>query len=309
MMILVVCLNPALQRTLIFNDLALRRVNRASSVRISVGGKGANVARVLRTLGAESRLLLPLGGARGRDVKELLRRGGVPFRSVPVHGETRVCTTLIDASSSAVTELVEESGLFSGNDIRATQAAFGRLLPSARLLILSGTAPAGFSEDVYGRWITQAGKAGIPTLLDAAQPFAGPGLAARPWFYRANWMEMEGVLGGSVPAGDAFAALEELRGRGARNILISREGPHAVTDAEGRIATVTAPNLKTVNSIGSGDAMAAGIGAASIKGKDVFEIIRMGMACGAANVLTPTAGTVRSADVRSLMPRIRFTFR
>jgi 1-phosphofructokinase family hexose kinase len=308
-MILAVCLNPALQRTLVFNDLALRRVNRASSVRMTVGGKGANVARVLHTLGVENRLLIPLGGRRGREVKELLLRGGHPFRSVPVRGETRSCTTLIDASSSGVTELVEESRPFSGNDVLSLQAAFEKLLPSALLVVLSGTAPAGFPEDIYGRWITLARRKGIPVLLDAAQPFAGPALAAKPWFYRANWKEMEGVLGHSVRAGDGFAALEALRARGARNVLISREGPHAVADAEGRFAAVSAPELKTVNSIGSGDAMAAGIGAAYIKGKDAFESIRRGMACAAANVLTPTAGAVRRADVRDLMPRIRIAFR
>jgi 1-phosphofructokinase family hexose kinase len=306
--ILSVCLNPALQRTLVFRDLALRRVNRAASVLVSVGGKGANVAAVLQTLGAENRLLLPLGGRRGREVADRLGAAGTVFRAVPVRAETRICTTLLDAVPSTVTELVEESGPFSGKEVRALQAAFERLLPSARLVILSGTAPRGFPADIYGRWIRMAGRAGVPSLLDAAEPFAGPGLSAGPWFYRVNWREMEAVLGRSVPVREAFSAMEELRGLGARNVLISLDGPAAIADIGGRFARISAPALKAVNSIGSGDAMAAGMGDAYIKGKDAPEILRRGMACGAANVLTPTAGTVRPSEVRSLAPRIRIVF-
>ena len=105
-MILCVCLNPALQRTLTFKSLSLRRVNRAASARHSVGGKGVNVSRVATALGADAKLLLPLGGARGREIRRLLRREGLSFTAVDVSGETRVCTTLVDAGLSSVTELV-----------------------------------------------------------------------------------------------------------------------------------------------------------------------------------------------------------
>jgi 1-phosphofructokinase family hexose kinase len=308
-MILAVCLNPALQRTLVFKDLALKRVNRAASVRLSVGGKGANVSCVLHALAAKNRLLVPLAGRRGREAAGLLQEDGISFRSVPIRGETRICTTLIDSTTSTVTELVEESEPFSGREVRAVQKAFEALLPASRLVVLSGTAPAGFPKTIYGRWITLARRMGVPVLLDAAEPFAGPGLEAKPWFYRANWDEMEAVLGRSIPPGRADSALEDLRRMGAGNVLISVEGPDAVADMGGRFAVVSAPELKPVNSIGSGDAMAAGMAGAYIQEKPVSDILRAGMACGAANVLTPTAGTVRLRDVRALMPKIRIFYR
>lgn len=304
-MILCVCLNPALQRTLAFNGLSLKRVNRAVSARHSAGGKGVNVSRVLTALGAEARLLLPLGGSRGREIRNLLGREGFSFKSVTVSGNSRICTTLIDAGSSSVTELVEESVPFSSAEVRSVQKAFDRLLPRARLVVLSGTAPAGFPADIYGRWVTMARKRGIPTLLDAAEPWARPGLEAKPWFFRANWVEMEAVLGRPAARTEAYAAMEAIRNIGARNVLISLDGPCAVADVEGRFSRLSGPRLKTVNPIGSGDAMAAGMAGAFIKKKPVSEILRAGMACGAANVLTPTAGTVRPADVRRLTPAVR----
>lgn len=105
-MILVVCLHPSLQRTLIFSQLALNRVNRASSVRISPGGKGVNVSRVIRQLGGESLLFLPLGGEHGRTVQTLLERECISFSTVVVSSNTRICSTLLDFKSHTVTELV-----------------------------------------------------------------------------------------------------------------------------------------------------------------------------------------------------------
>ena len=300
-MILTVCLNPALQRTLVFKGLTLKRVNRAASVRLSVGGKGVNVARVLASLGAEGKLLLPLGGVRGREIRDLLRKERLTFRTPAFSGNTRICTTLVDTDSSSVTELVEESAPFSRAEIRSVQSAFDSLLPRAGMVVLSGTAPAGFPADIYGRWINAARKRGIPAILDAADPWAGPGLEAKPWFFRANWGEMESLLGRSFLRSEAEVATEALCGRGARNALISLNGPAAVARADGRFYRLSCPRLKTVNPIGSGDAMAAGMAAACIRHESMPGILRLAMACGAANVMTPTAGTVRPADVRRLM--------
>jgi tagatose 6-phosphate kinase len=304
-MILAVCLNPALQCTLIFERLDEGKVNRAKSVRVSVGGKGANVARIARTLGAPVCLFLPLGGERGRLVKRLLREGRIPFRAVPVEGNTRICTTLIDAHHRTHTELVEESEPASRGEVRRMERAFESLLLRARMLILSGTATPGFPETVYGRWIVRAGRLGVPCILDAPVPFAQHGLHAGPWLYRANWAEMEGVLGRTVPANSMESALKTLQDMGAGNVLVSLDGPAAVARIGSRSLRILVPELGVVNPIGSGDAIAAGIGASWVENGDLHMAIRLGMACGAANVLTLLAGTVRKTDVHRLLPRVK----
>ncbi|RKY77520.1 1-phosphofructokinase, partial [candidate division KSB1 bacterium] len=50
-------MNPAVQRTMQFQGLRQGQANRAIKVETHVGGKGVNVARVLKQLGVENVVL------------------------------------------------------------------------------------------------------------------------------------------------------------------------------------------------------------------------------------------------------------
>ena len=52
------------------------------------------------------------------------------------------------------------------------------------------------------------------------------------------------------------------------------------------------PRIRALNPIGSGDAVTAGIAYGILKGKDIAEGMRLGLACGAANALTLTRVTL-----------------
>jgi tagatose 6-phosphate kinase len=72
-MILVVGLSPAWQRTLKFSGFRIGKVNRASGVNETASGKGVNVTRVARQLGADVRLLTVAGGHRGKLLTQSLK--------------------------------------------------------------------------------------------------------------------------------------------------------------------------------------------------------------------------------------------
>ena len=65
-MILVVCLNPALDITHHVPVVNWSGVNRPRAVDVRPGGKGVNVARALLTLGAEVLVIGLAGGATGQ---------------------------------------------------------------------------------------------------------------------------------------------------------------------------------------------------------------------------------------------------
>ncbi len=305
-MILAVCLNPALQRTLVFQDLEFNRVNRTNSVIVSTGGKGVNVARVASTLGADVLLLTLLGGGRGNEVREHLKREGIPFQAVPVRGNTRICSTLLDPVHGTQTELVEESEPVTKEEVRNAERAFERLIPRCSLLVLSGTAPAGFPDTVYGKWIAMAARAHVRSILDAPARLSSRALDSKPWLFKPNWREMEALQGHTIRSEpEARKAMETLRSKGARNVLVTRDGPVALASTEEGIFRLRCADLKAVNSIGSGDSIAAGIAAALMRKKSLPDALRFGMACGSANVLTPLAGTVRKRDVRTLLKLVQ----
>ena len=61
-MILTVCLNPTLQKTLCFPSVTQGEVNRTDNHRLDASGKGINVSRVLTQLGKTAVHLTQLGG-------------------------------------------------------------------------------------------------------------------------------------------------------------------------------------------------------------------------------------------------------
>jgi tagatose 6-phosphate kinase len=278
-MILVVGLSPAWQRTLEFRQLVPGKVNRAFRARETASGKGVNVARMARQIGGNVRLLTVAGGARGRQ----LVAGLPPASVVEVKAETRICQTLI--AGGVVTEIVEEAGGLSRGEVATVFAQFDRELHRAKLVVLTGTVPPGCDDDFYERLIRRADQ---PVLVDAQHTQLLNAARARPLLVKINRDELKAVK----------------RLDGAEWLVIS-DGARRVTARHGaeRFA-VRPPRVKAVNTIGSGDAMLAGIAVALARGEPMLDAVRLGVACGAANALTALPGMVRAADVKKLLRQI-----
>src|SRR3954468_11346171 len=108
-MILCVGTTPTVQRTMVFDRVAVDDVNRAAEVHEYASGKAVNVARVLTVLGEAALAAGFSGGRRGEVLLEDLTRAGVPHEFVMTAAQTRLCTTVIDRAAGTATELVEES--------------------------------------------------------------------------------------------------------------------------------------------------------------------------------------------------------
>src|SRR5687768_14661951 len=98
-MFLTVTLNPALDKTLCVDSNPPDDTIRARRYIDLAGGKGVNVARALRALGAQARALMPLGGHPGAHVADLARAEGIEVAAVPVPGQTRMALTIQDAET------------------------------------------------------------------------------------------------------------------------------------------------------------------------------------------------------------------
>ncbi|MDZ7262567.1 MAG: 1-phosphofructokinase family hexose kinase [candidate division KSB1 bacterium] len=305
-MILSVCLNPALQRTLWFEQLSINEVNRARRLTLSAGGKGVNVARVLGQLGAETRLLCFLGGEIGELVKKLLRQEKIKTEFVPTRSATRICYTIIDSSHKTQTELVEEAQEVSLDEVTAIRSLYRKLLSHCQMVTISGTAPPGAPEDSYQDFVQLAGDQGIPAIVDAPGKWMLLSLKAHPFIVKGNVKELEAAL--EKPLNDhqeLSRAMNWLHQRGARSVLATKGADGAYLWHEGDFYRLIPPELQVINPIGSGDAMTAGLAAGLCQNQPLLEAAKLGVACGAANVLTPIAGSVRLEDVRKILRQVK----
>ena len=128
-LILVFGANPAWQKTLYFDEFRRGEVNRARALELYAGGKGVNFCRAARCREtARTRLYQFSGGANGDLHEAALKRENIDCRAVRVSHETRCCTTLLDRTGAAMTELIEPSHAVSAAEIDEMVRLFFMLL-------------------------------------------------------------------------------------------------------------------------------------------------------------------------------------
>ncbi|MEK7744446.1 MAG: PfkB family carbohydrate kinase, partial [Elusimicrobiota bacterium] len=166
-MILVLCLNAAVDKTVTVRRLSPGRRNRIASFLALPGGKGVNVARALRSLGEDPFLLGFTAGHSGRFIEDGVRRERIAARWI----------RLLDGGSDP-TEFNEPGPLVRAADFERLEKAYRALLPKAGIVGLSGSLPLGLPPGAYARLILLAKKAGRTVFLDTSAPALGPALRA-----------------------------------------------------------------------------------------------------------------------------------
>ena len=300
-MILCIGTTPALQRVMIFGKLTLDSVNRASKTLDGVAGKSVNVAKVLHALGERVLATGFLGLEHGAEIAKDFDSRGISHEFVTVPGRTRQCTTVIDESTGAITELVEESH-------RAPEAAYEKLLSIVRkratgcgALVMSGTITPGGPTDFYRQCTKIAHEAGSIPVVDAHGPVLLEALKAHPGLVKPNRTELSATVGRKLEnETDVITAMREMHDRGAKRVVVTAgKNPTLAFDGES-IWRVESPVIPAVNPIGSGDAFTAGLVWRLVQGDNLGESCRWAAAAGTANALTVMAGELDKIDVERL---------
>ena len=279
-----------------FDKLRVGEVNRAGEAHWCASGKVFNVAIAVAHLGAECRLISPLGSNVREPVQAELRELGVHSQFVPIDEPTRVCTTLIDSSNGAVTELVENARPLSEVVLRQFADVYAAEVAQADAAVLTGSLPAGTPATFYRDLVSCSP---CRAVLDARGPELLAALEARPFLVKPNREELAMTL--SRPLADdaaLVAAMHELNERGAAWVVIT-EGKRAVwASSAGSVFRLQPLAVEhVINPIGCGDCLAAGFASGLSAGREPLESLAIGIAAAARNAaqLLPCRVDGRSA--------------
>lgn len=302
-MILCLGTTPAAQRVMIFRQLALDAVNRASSTLDGAAGKSINVAKVLRVLGEQPVATGFLGGDRGDYLKTVLQEKGIELDFVAVTAPTRLCVTVIDEFSGTHTELVEEGRPVEPADYDELLLRVRRQIDRAcRAVVMSGTLTRGGPEDFYFQCTKLANEAGVIAVADAQGTLLLEALKAGPGLVKPNRSELASTVRRELKDETAVRqAMRELRERGAQRVIVTAGQEPALAFDGQSFWRIRPPRLTAANPIGSGDALTAGLVWRLLRGEDLGEAARWGCATGAANALTLMPGEVNLEDVERLV--------
>ncbi|MDF9875435.1 1-phosphofructokinase family hexose kinase [Cellulosimicrobium cellulans] len=323
--------NPAWDVTYGVDRLAPGESLRVRSVVARAGGKGVNVARVARTLGASSVAVCPLGGPLAGPFAADLDTDGQPTVVVPVAGAVRQSVAVVPAEAGVEDgghpTVLNEPGPALGDAewaaLVAACAAQARVpdaasapphdgppphdgLPRHVVATVSGSLPPGTTPERVAGLVGALRAAGALVHVDAS----GPGLLwaadAGADLLKPNRSELVEATGIADPA----LAVAELFRRGARAVVVT-DGERGLTAYEpgpaGAGVPVVAGRARLAapvagNPTGAGDAAMAAL--AVDPDQPWARRLALAAATSAAAVLQPVAGAVDRADVDRLLTHV-----
>ena len=106
-MIITLTLNPAIDETVEVYGFSEGDTNRVVAIRRDIGGRGINVARVLKELGYEPLTSGFAPGNLGRMIEDSLLDAGIGTELVTFAGETRTNINVINRATHSHTLLAE----------------------------------------------------------------------------------------------------------------------------------------------------------------------------------------------------------
>jgi 1-phosphofructokinase family hexose kinase len=308
---LVVALNPALDVTHFVPGVDWAGVNRPAVIRAQAGGKGLNVARTLRTIGAEVQVIGFAGGVTGEQVISALTARGVPATFTQISGETRRTFAVVDTARGDAALFNEPGPPVGPHEYATFCGIYEKALAGCTAVVLSGSLPQGLSPDTYAELSSIAAAAGVPVVLDADGEALLRGAAARPAIVKPNLAELETLVGRSLstPSGadknEVALAARELKAKGPQAVVVTlgADGLWAITD-DGSWHAVPSAKVRG-NPTGAGDAVAAGLVHGLVIGRAWDERLRHAVALGAASAAAPVAGEFSDADYAEALAGVK----
>jgi ribokinase len=242
------------------------------------GGKGSNQAVATARLGARSSLIAMVGDDKLASIgTDLYAAEGVDASLVTVRRERATGVGVIVLNMRGENFIIFDMGANELLDANAVDAGEGQIAESDVVMtVLEIPTSAAARAMVLGR------KHGKTTILNPAPARALPdSIFASVDYLTPNESELRILL--SLPADDPRSSrelAEELRRRGAQNIVVTlgREGAMIVTDTIDEV--VPAIEVEVTDTTGAGDAFNSGFAVALAEGRPLVEAVRFGVACG-----------------------------
>ncbi len=302
-MILTVCANPSVDSFWSIDRLKQGMTNRSKKVIFFPGGKGLHTAFALKELDQNVTSLGIWGGQTGEWLRQQCQERSITTIGPTIEQWSRLCITIKSSSKWNETELLGSGPEVDGKTRKSFHSAYHQCIENENIaaVIISGSVPHGFKDDIYYQLVNEAKKHKTPVFVDASGPLLEQTLPARPFGIHVN--QKEG---------------QELCGRESSTDIAEWLSKHcqlaAVTDGENGLymayddeifhASFRINDTNIFSTIGSGDCLLAGLCLAYLESDTPEYWARFATACGSANCLQPQLGMLKAEDVDRILPEV-----
>jgi 1-phosphofructokinase len=282
-----------------------KEANDEPRMHLHVGGQGAWIARMVRTLGATPHVCGAFGGETGTVARFLGELEGFNVRGVDIAGwngayvhdrRSGERVELASAPSAALTRH-ELDDLYS--------TTLGAALDSGACIIAGAHDEGVVGHDTFHRLAADVGNSEVPVIVDlSGEPLAAV-LDAAPTTIKVSddelaaggWLKKRSVDG-------VVNAIARLQKEGAVNVVVSRRSKPTIASMDGVLYLVKAPPVEIVDSRGGGDAMTAALAVAAARHLSGENALRLAAAAAVATMSRHGLGTGRRELIAASEPRV-----
>lgn len=266
-------------------------VMRVAETHNSAGGKGLNVARVIRLCGSDTKAAGLAGGYNGQYLESLLDADGISYEFEHINGETRSCINILDSEYGS-TEYLEGGCEVTEEEKTAFLERFPEIIRDSGVVTISGSAPRGMGRDIYQKIIRIAKDLGKKVILDTSGEYLKKGLESLPTMVKPNKDEIEMLFDIKVRSQeDVIGYAKKIYEKGIPYVVISLGGDGALLVCEKGIYQGKPPKIEVVNTVGCGDSMVGAFAVALEQNMEPENALKYAVAVASANALSPSTGT------------------
>lgn len=304
MRILSICLNPTVDMYSEAAEIYPVHKVRTHSQRLSPGGGGVNVARVLSGFGVPCELVYLSGGATGSILDELLQQYPINKRSFRNAAPTRVAHTVWLSSTRQEYRFVPDGPTVSPD-------AFSQLLKHISsvslceddIVIASGSLPPGVPDNAYASIAAVVQRQGARLFLDSSEAGLSEALDGRHAIFlvKPSLSELQNLAGQRLDEAAAQQYARKLVHEGsAQHVAVSLGSHGAFLTSIDRTIRLPAHLVKVHSAVGAGDSFVGAMVYSLSSGQTIEKAFRYALAAGAAAVMTPGDELCRPEDVEAL---------
>jgi 1-phosphofructokinase len=297
-------LNPSIDFIVHINDFKIGDLNKMDKEMKFPGGKGINVARVLKRLGIESKALGFVGGFTGEFIQQYLQSEEINFDFIKVNGDTRINIKL---KTDRETEMNGLGPTISSEQLVQMMKRI-ELLSSDDVLVLAGSIPASLPDDLYVKMAEICKQNGVKVIIDASGKTLLNTLEFKPFLLKPNHHELGELF--DVKITDPFDAIpygKKLVELGAENVIVSLASKGALLINKETVLYANVPKGEVRNSVGAGDSVVAGFIGTYMQDRNLVEAFKTGVASGSATAFSSDLCT--KEEVMNLIKQIEVTER
>ena len=304
-MIVTVTLNAAIDKRYVVENFQVGTVNRVLECSYTAGGKGLNVARIIAQTKTPVVATGFIGGYAGKYIEQQLIKQNIENAFYHLTAESRSCVNIWDLTTKKQTEILEPGFNVSQEHLEALIKHYTTLIESTKVVTLSGSVPQGLSDDVYQEFVKLAKNAGKKVILDTSGQLLKAGIDAKPTMIKPNIDEIRMLTGKSCNnINEIIEAATSIYEKGVKIVVVSLGVQGAAMVCDEGIYKVIVPKIKTVNTVGCGDALVGGFALGLSQNLTTLDCLKQACAIASASALSATTGCFLFEDMQRIYQEI-----